>query len=519
MASPLDKYFLPYQAAWIRDHSRFKIAEKSRRTGFTYAQSYEDVIDAARATRPLDVWFSSADESAALEYIRYCGQWAEIFNLAAQDLGEVVLSRDDDIKARSIEFANGRRINALSSNPKGFRSKGGKLILDEYSFHADPEAMWKAALPIITWGYPVRIISTYNGKGNRYYRVVTQAKKELREKGRSRWSVHTVTIEQAVEQGLAEKIVAGVLAAAIGKEDEARSLDIEQLRANAEREPDTANRVLVRLIDQVDKPTDLVSLVRRLMLTPDERRGWLEEQREAAGDEETWQQEYMCQPVDEATAWLTWDLIIGAEHPDAGRPELYQGGDCYVGMDIGRRRDLTVIWVLELVGDILWTREVVRLKGASFAEQDAEEDRIMDTYKVRRLCKDQTGMGEKPVEDSKRRHGEYRVEGVLFTGPVKQELATSGKQAFEDRKVRTPPDRDIRESHHAVRKLTTIAGNPRFDADRSEVGHADEFWAHMLAIHAAGDGHEPAAGESVGHSASAYEPQAARGRPHARMFR
>jgi len=29
-----------------------------------------------------------------------------------------------------------------------------------------------------------------------------------------------------------------------------------------------------------------------------------------------------------------------------------------------------------------------------------------------------------------------------------------------------------------------VAGNPRFDADRSEVGHADHFWAHMLAIHA-----------------------------------
>jgi phage FluMu gp28-like protein len=227
----------------------------------------------------------------------------------------------------------------------------------------------------------------------------------------------------------------------------------------------------------------------------------------------------MCQPVDEATAWLTWDLIVSAEHPEAGRPELYQGGDCYVGMDIGRRRDLTVIWVLERVGDILWTREVVRLKGATFAAQDAEEDRIMSTYRVRRLCQDQTGMGEKPVEDSKRRYGEYRVEGVLFSSPVKQELATGGKQYFEDRKLRTPQDREIRESHHAVRKLTTQAGNPRFDAARSEVGHADEFWAHMLAIHAANDPSQPAAGANVEHDESAYAPQAARGRVPRRMFR
>lgn len=464
MADSLSSYFLPYQVAWIKDTSRFKLWEKSRRIGATYAQSYEDVLSAARAVKPMDVWFTSADETAAAEYIRYCAQWAQLFNIAARDLGEVVLDSEKDIKALSIEFSTGKRIYGLSSNPKAFRSKGGKLVIDEYAFHAAPEELWKAALPVITWGFPVRIISTYNGKGNRYYRMVSQAKKDLAEKGKSQWRLHTTTIETAVAQGLADKIMGRTLTAA-------------------------------------------------------ERQAWIDEAREAAGDEDTWQQEYMCNPVDEATAWLTWELITSAEHVDAGRPELYQGGDCYVGMDIGRRRDRTVIWVLERVGDVLWTREVVSLKGASFAEQDAEEDRIFRTYRVRRMCKDQTGMGEKPVEDSKRRHGEYRVEGVLFTGPIKQHLATLGKSAFEDRKARIPQDRAIRESHHAVRKMMTVAGNPRFDADRSEAGHADEFWAHMLALHAAEDTQQPAAGASIESTSDTYEPEAARGRRRAHMFR
>lgn len=425
MAPNLQSYFLPYQINWIKDRSRFKVSEKSRRVGFTYAQAYADVLDAARQEKPLDVWFSSADDSAAREYIRYCEQWARLFKIAAEFLGETVIAKEDDIKAYTIEFATGRRINALSSNPKAFRSKGGKLVLDEYAFHKQPEELWRAAIPIITWGFPVCVLSTYNGKGNRYYRIVEDAKKPG-----SKWSLHTVTIEDAVAQGLADKIMG--------------------------------------------RP-----------LTPAERAAWLAEQREVAGDEETWQQEYMCRPIDEATAWLPWELITSAEHPDAGKPELYAGGECYIGMDIGRRRDLTVIWVLERVGDVLWTREVVRLKNKSFAEQDAELDRIFATYKVRRCCVDQTGMGEKPVEDAKRRHGAHQVEGVLFTAQAKQHLATYGKQLFEDRKLRTPGERAIRESHHAVRKVTTVAGNPRFDADRSEVGHADEFWSHMLAIHAA----------------------------------
>lgn len=431
MASSADilAYFLPYQMAWIKDSSRFKVVEKSRRVGMTYAQSYEDVLDAARQDG-MDVWFSSADESAAKEYIRYCEQWAKLYQIAAESLGEVVIDHGDDIKALVIEFASGKRIHALSSNPKAFRSKGGKLVLDEFAFHKQPEEMWKAAIPIITWGFPVRILSTYNGKGNRYYRIVSEARKAMESGELGRWNLHTITIEDAVAQGLVDKILG--------------------------------------------HPA-----------SESERRAFVQDCREAAGDEETFLQEYMCVPVDEATAWLTWEMITSVEHPDAGMPELYQGGDCYVGMDIGRRRDLTVIWVIERVGDVSWTREVVRMKNASFAEQDAELERIFNTYRVRRACMDKTGIGEKPVEDAQRRFGESRVEGVFFTATVKQHLATLGKQAFEDRKARIPARREIRESHHAVRKLTTVAGNTRFDADRSEVGHADEFWAHMLALHAA----------------------------------
>ncbi len=418
-------YFLPYQAKWIADASRLKICEKSRRIGMTYAQSYEDVIDASRKEKPMDVWFSSADESAAKEYIRYCSQWVKLLKIAAEDLGEVVIEKEDDIKALVIQLATGKRIHALSSNPKAFRSKGGKLVLDEFAFHKQPEELWKAALPIITWGFPARILSTYNGKGNRYYRLVEDAKRPG-----SKWRLHSTDILQAVDQGLADRIM--------GRD-----------------------------------------------LTPAEREEWLAECRAQAGDEETWQQEFLCNPIDEATAFLPWDLIVSAEHADAGIPGKYMGGPCYVGMDIGRRRDLTVIWVIEKLADIYWTREVVRMKGKSFAEQDHELDRIFDTYRVKRCCIDQTGIGEKPVEDAKARHGTYRVEGVIFSSAVKQELATTGKRVFEDRLARIPKDKAIHESHHAVRKVMTAAGNPRFDADRSEVGHADEFWAHMLALHAA----------------------------------
>jgi phage FluMu gp28-like protein len=422
-------YFLPYQERWLHDLSRLKIWEKSRRIGATYVQAYEDVRDAC-VDDGIDVWFSSADESAAKEYILYCSKWAQVLNVAAQDLGELVLDSEKDIKALVIEFANGKRIHGLSSNPKAFRSKGGKLVLDEFAFHSDPEALWKAAAPIITWGFPARVLSTYNGKGNRYARMVADAKKG------NKWRLHTVTIEDAIRDGLVERILG--------------------------------------------KPA-----------SHDEITAFKAECRDIAGDEETYQQEYLCKPVDEATAWLPWGLIAGVEDLQSGRPELFGGGSAFVGMDIARRRDLTVIWVAEQVGDVYWCREVVSLKKARFSIQLETLDRVIEQYKVHRVCMDQTGMGEMMVEKAQEKHGEHLVEGVLMTGPVKQDLATHGKGLFEDRLVRIPADRAIRESHHAVRKLTTSAGNPRFDADRSEVGHADEFWAHMLCLHAAQNPVEP----------------------------
>ena len=58
-----------------------------------------------------------------------------------------------------------------------------------------------------------------------------------------------------------------------------------------------------------------------------------------------WAQEYELKWLDEASAWLSYELINACEDENAGRPELYTGGPCYVGVDIGLRSDLYVVWV------------------------------------------------------------------------------------------------------------------------------------------------------------------------------
>jgi phage FluMu gp28-like protein len=211
----------------------------------------------------------------------------------------------------------------------------------------------------------------------------------------------------------------------------------------------------------------------------------IEELRKGINDPDIWAQEYELQFLDEITAFLTYDMINECEHTDAGRPELYAGGQIYVGMDIARRGDLAVIDVEELVGDCFWERERVEMHRESFRAQDEELDRIYRQYHPLRICMDQTGMGEKPVEDAKRRYGEYAVEGLIFSAPVKLDLANGIRRRFEDRQVRIPNDPALRDDLHSVKKITTPAGNIRFDAERDEQhGHADRFWAKALAIHA-----------------------------------
>ncbi|MBL8510592.1 MAG: terminase family protein, partial [Betaproteobacteria bacterium] len=311
-----------------------------------------------------------------------------------------------------LTFPHGTRITALPANPDTARGFSANVFLDEFAFHKDSRKIWQALFPVISAGHKLRVASTPNGKGNKFYDLATKDDPQFP------WSRHTVDIHRAVAEGLPR--------------------DIAQLRA-------------------------------------------------ALDDEDAWAQEFELQWLDEATAWLPYDLINACESDRAGVAEHYSGGPVYVGVDIAARNDLFVIWVLEQVGDVLWTRDIITRRRVSFAEQDALLDNVFASYPVIRCCMDQTGMGEKPVEDAKRRHGDSRVEGVLFTAPNKTILATVGKQKFEDRKIRIPlGDTALRNDLHKLKREPSATGSPRFVADSDSAGHADRAWACFLACHAAG---------------------------------
>lgn len=428
-SNDLKTYFLPYQIEWLNNKSKIKIWEKSRRIGATYVQSFEDVLDCIEGRVP-KVWFSSADLTAAKEYIDYCSHWVKIFNVVAENLDETVIDEKRGIKAYTLKFENGAEIHALSSNPKNFRSKGGKVILDEFAFHEQPKKMWKAAFPVTTWGYPLVILSTHNGKNSMFNKFIEDIKA-----GKKKWFHYKIDIYEAVKQGLADKI--------IGKQ-----------------------------------------------LTKKERRKWIKELKDLCDDPETWSQEYECNPEDEATAFLTYDMIYSVEQKAILNEKLLNiTGDLYCGVDIARKKNFFVIWILEKLGSQKITRKTIELRNTKFRILRENLYSILKHPKLRRCCIDETGLGMQLAEEAQDEFGKYKVEKITFTSKAKEELAFTLYNSIEDQNTIIPAGNIVlRDDLHSVKKIVTTSGNIRFDAVNSQkIGHADRFWSLALANFAATD--------------------------------
>ena len=124
-------------------------------------------------------------------------------------------------------------------------------------------------------------------------------------------------------------------------------------------------------------------------------------------------------------------------------------------------------------------------------------------FLIRRCCIDSTGIGAHMAETLAREFGP-RVEPVVFTAAVKEDLAFRTRRRMESRQTLLPDTREIRRAFSAVKKYVTPSGNLRFDAARTEAGHADEFWAKALADLAADpEAHQRAAGATDGCMADA----------------
>jgi len=466
-----DTFLLPYQARWVNDRSLVRVMEKSRRVGISYATAYDEVRQKSLKGCKVDTWFSSRDDLTAQGFINYCKKFAGVLNLAANAYDEAILFNDgkDSATARVLRFATDTTINSISSNPDVFAGKGGNVGLDEFALRNDPRHVYDIAQPTIDWGGRLSIISTHRGAKNFFNKLITDERDTDTRKHRG-LSIHRVTLSDALDQFFLWK-----LQTVLPESDPRMAMDEAEYYDYLKRRASTDERFL---------------------------------------------QEYECQPEDESSVYLPYDLLQGSYYtpednlvahteettdfrgkkgriryllPKGVEPAgllayikkvKADGGDLYHGKDVARRHDLSVDVIGEKRDGMLFVRCVIEFDRCAFSRQEAILYPLMPS--MSRSCVDETGIGMQFAERAAEKFGDWRVEGVTFTPGNKQMLAPPVRTAFEDRSIRVPDD-DLFETDLRMIKKETVGDKVRYvaeDEDNEGDSHADRFWALALMMHA-----------------------------------
>ncbi|HHE3615540.1 TPA: terminase family protein [Pasteurella multocida] len=457
---------LPYQQRWCADTTPVKVCEKSRRIGLSWGEAADTALLAA-SQQGMDCWYIGYNREMALEFIRDCGNWAKSYGLAAGEIEEAeeIFKEGDEEKAilaYIIRFASGWRITALSSRPSNLRGKQGRVIIDEAAFHDDLAELMKAAMALLMWGGQVHIISTHNGVDNPFNELVTDVKA-----GKKPYSLHTIPFDDAIEDGLYQRICLR-----LGREwtKESEEEWVAEIRASygdaASEELDcipknSGGAWLTRALieSRMSKETPLIHLIKK------DEFSLIEEPVRYAEIEE-WCEENLL-PVLQA---------------------LPQGQRSYLGEDFARNGDLTVICVGQEQSDLTLKEVlVVEMSKIPFKQQEQVYYYIGDRLpRFSKAANDSRGNGQFLSEAAFDRYGQI-VESVILSESWYAQHAPPFKAALEDGTFHGIP-------HHAdmlddLRAFQVIKGTPRIPDKRTQGNngtqrHGDAGIAKLLLYYA-----------------------------------
>jgi phage FluMu gp28-like protein len=205
------------------------------------------------------------------------------------------------------------------------------------------------------------------------------------------------------------------------------------------------------------------------------------------GDLIGFQTEYEATFADEASAYFTWDLIVNCTDSELPvlrewNPNYDSAGFISIGVDLAKERDQTVFTVVEHLDDgskkVLFTRNT----QAPYFEQFEYLRTLITATKANRVTIDQTGVGQKFVEDAKRELVGTVIEGVVFTNAKKEKWATQFKGDMQTGRVSWPNIGDLRRQIHAIKRTKTEANFYKFSAPAD-----DYFWSLMLGLYESPD--------------------------------
>lgn len=455
--------FLPYQRVWMSDPAKTRLCEKGRRVGLDYCEAFDLVADRMTGQTNADAWYVSHTEEAGREFMEYVRTFAKVWGRVVEIITGVDAD-DKQLRVMSVTLpattvrglTREPRITALSANPRAFRGKGGDIRISELAFHERAEELWTAAASCTTWGGTLAAWSTHNGEDSFFNRLVQMGRRRAAGQARPSdvdLSLHTVTLESAIEQGLVERI-------------------------------------------------NLVSGQHHT------RESFLAEVRGKYPDQAAFEEENLCKPRGEAGSYFPYELLRPCVYPGLpvttedeslffrGLWQMAGGADAvYAGCDVGRKHDRFSVVIGTRHGGAVHVGPILSWQGRRFdamegvltrllrADMPAGRDR---TQRLRRLAIDEAGLGMQMAERLTDRF-RGRVEGVnTGTGSVREDLFTRGRAMVEERTIHLPDDPGLLSELNGVRRIQTAARHDRYDLARNADGHSDRCMGLMLMLYAAG---------------------------------
>jgi hypothetical protein len=169
---------------------------------------------------------------------------------------------------------------------------------------------------------------------------------------------------------------------------------------------------------------------------------------------------------------------------DPRNPLKPRPGDYYVGVDLGQKRDYTVVAVVEKKDSHITLRYIKRFPlGTEYTTILDYLKRVQEEFEtVHGFYIDQTGVGEVFVENA-RKHGLHNVQGIVLTMPMKQEVMTCIKQMMLEKRLHLPRDHELEIEMNGEIAEITSTGKTKFYHRTGT--HDDRLWALGLAAYGA----------------------------------
>jgi len=429
------------QLKYVWNDSKILGVEKGRQLGFTWISAARILRRILTSKVPQDHYWISRDEFTAKMFLNDVIQWIGFLNILKNHGKEFKQSIVDmsGVQTMKITFDCGSNIFVMSSSVNAIAGKRGHIYIDEAALHKDFQQLFDIAKPATRWGFTLTFFSTHRSKQNYFYKLIEKIKKgEIPEA-----EVLSITLLDALNDGYLNTL--NYKNALVGK---------KQYTSNQE---------------------------------------FFDEEKAQASSEEMFLQENMCIPADaEQTQAVREDDLARVMFPQM---DLFtspsKGKKYYAGIDIGRNRDLTVIWICEDVSTnkqpMLVTRFIETMSQTQFSKQEKRMVEVLNLWKPRHCMVDGTNVGANIAENLEKRFGFCEV--FKFTAKTRPK-GISDLCAFIRRDpvaLKIPNNNEVWEDFLSIQRYINKYGQEDFFIPAhtgSSNSHGDRFQSMVLCLQA-----------------------------------